>query len=80
MVAVVTASRISIRVSETTAKRLTFTNWVENMNVPEDRRPDLFNRLFDPAGGLRDFLDPEGSTPSDASFALPEGLIVAVAG
>ena len=69
---------LTIRRAETTAKRMSFTNWVENMAVPADRRPDLFDRLFAVETGLPGFLQPEGATPDDATFALAEGLVVAV--
>ena len=73
-----TAAGFEVRVSETASKRLTFDLWVENMQVPTDRRPDLLQRLFDPATRLGEFLDPTGSTADDATFALAEGLLIAV--
>lgn len=66
-----------VRHAEVSTKRMTFENWVENMSVPDEKRPDLFTRLFDRETGLPDFLEPIGSTQADATFALAEGLIVA---
>jgi len=73
-----TGAGFEIRSSETASKRMTFSLWVENMQVPMERRPDLLDRLFDPATRLAEFLDPTGSTAADATFALAEGLVVAV--
>lgn len=73
-----TDAGFEIRASETASKRMTFRLWVENMQVPEERRPELLRRLLDPSTGLARFLDPTGTSADDATFALLEGLLVAV--
>jgi SAM-dependent methyltransferase len=68
---------LDVRHAETAPKRMGFTFWVENMNVPVDDRPGLLNDLLGANDDVREFLRPAGSTQDDAEFFLTEGLIVA---
>lgn len=70
-------SGLVIQTSETAPKRMGFLFWVNNMNVPEELRPELLTDLVSATPAVRAFLRPEGSTQDDALFYLTEGLLIA---
>lgn len=71
---------LRVTASETLLKKMEFEAWLNNMSVPDELRAPLLHDLLDGDPELREFLRPTGSTISDASFVLREGLIVATAG
>lgn len=68
---------LSVRTTETAAKKMSFEAWVNNMNVPEELRPELLDELLGADDDVASFLQPQGTTEENAKFTLTEGLIVA---
>lgn len=70
-------ARLAVMLSEDAPKQMSFSNWVENMSVPMELRPGLLRDLLDANADVAAFLQPSGTTQSDASFVLTEGLVLA---
>ena len=70
-------SGLTVSHSELAPKRMRFLDWVGNMNVSTELRPQLLDDLLTATPAVRQFLKPEGSTQEDAFFTLTEGLLVA---
>ena len=70
-------ARLAVMLSEDAPKQMSFSNWVENMSVPMELRPGLLRDLLDANADVAAFLQPSGTTESDASFVLTEGLVLA---
>lgn len=58
-------------------KQMSFADWVNNMNVPIAERPALLHDLLEGPEAVREFLRPVGSTETDATFVLTEGIFIA---
>jgi ubiquinone/menaquinone biosynthesis C-methylase UbiE len=74
------AAGLSIRSTETLAKRMEFDAWVENMSVPSQTRVELLAQLEQAPEPAVAYLRPELGPPGDqsaAAFHLTEGILVA---
>ena len=72
-----TQAGLTVEHAETAPKLMQFSDWVENMSVPTERRPELLADLLEATPAVRRFLQPNGTTQEDATFTLTEGLVIA---
>ena len=68
---------LEVQHSETIEKLMQFSDWVGNVSVPAEIRPQLLADLLHATPAVRHFLRPTGTTALDATFILTEGVVLA---